>query len=291
MDNTYNSGWTVQDFLNSMAGAFADQPSGQSFDPSMLNQQTIFGYTPQDELTRMGITDPMNNLSAPVPDARDSSGDEGEMFDKLVMAAVGALGGAMIGGAGLAGGVETGGAGAGGETLMPPAIAPASSAGYAASPFVGSEGALGTMYTLTDPAAVAAAGMGGAGFAPTSALTPGGGGPSMPSVPPGASSAASTVAQQIAKALTGGAGAALGGGLQGYMQGATPASQGYVRKSRPPLTQPAFLGDQGQQPLGSAEDSAFNEMVAGRGEDTSTRAKQMAAQLRGRPGVLGFKYG
>lgn len=108
----------------------------------------------------------------------------------------------------------------------------------------------------------------------------------LPTLPPGSG----TVAQQLAKALTGSnLGSAISGGIQGFLQGASPTTQGYVRKARPPLTQPAFLGDQGQQPLGSAEDTAFNQMVSDQGDDISTRARQMAAQLRGRPGIIGFR--
>lgn len=178
----------------------------------------------------------------------------------------------------------------GGGTLMPPAIAPATNAGYTASPFVGSEGAAGTLYDLSNIDQVVNAGMAGAGFAPSAALEAGSGFPSLPSVPPGES----TAAQQLAKALLGDSsttGDAASRGIQGFLQGATPTTQGYVRKARPPLTQPAFLGDQGQQALGSAEDTAFNQMVSDRGDDVSTRARQMASQLRGRPGMFGFRSG
>lgn len=109
--------------------------------------------------------------------------------------------------------------------------------------------------------------------------------PSLPSAPPGTS----TVAQQIAKALTGGASGSGTGGFQGFMQGAQAANPGYVRKSLPFMDQPAFLGDGTQQALGSTEDTAFNKMLSDRGDDISTRAKQMAAQLRGRPGMLAFR--
>ena len=116
---TYNSGWTVQDFLNASGAKSADgrmvwatgEPmSGKTtYDPDVfLNtpNQAYGGQTPLQYLTGLGI-DP-TNMSAAVPDVRDSSGDMGEMFDKAVMALVGAVVGGGIaswaGGAGALGG-------------------------------------------------------------------------------------------------------------------------------------------------------------------------------------------
>lgn len=164
--------------------------------------------------------------------------------------------------------------------------------GAGVDPVVGADAAAGTpMYGAEAP--FMGAGVDPVVGADAASGTPmyefGPGLPTLPSIPSGVTSAA----QQLAKALTGGSniGGALSSGIQGFMQGATPTTQGYVRKARPPLTQPAFLGDQGQQALGSAEDSAFNQMVSDRGDDVSTRARQMASQLRGRPGMFGFRSG
>lgn len=305
-DWTYNNGWTVQDYLNSIRNIpvsgdqTAEVPQYQSFqsmgitDPQqMLNTPIMGGMTPSQSLAQFGVTDPMNQLGMRIPDAMQGSlipsgNDLGGMMLALAPLAM------MVGGAAGVGGLSNAGMGAGGA-------AGASLAEEAAMLGVGPEvmGTQGlTAGTAFMPLAEEAAalgvgpevfgtqgleGMGGT----FGGLTSGGGFslPDMPSLPSGTGS----VAQQIAKALTGGSAAATrsGGALIG--QSAIAPQAGYVRKPRAPLTQPAFLGEQGQQPLGAAEDEMFNQAVASHGDDVSTRSRQMAAQLRGRPGWFAWK--
>lgn len=113
MATTYNSGWTGQSILD------AFNPSGvltneqilampHPWDPS----KTVREYY-QDSL---GI-DLATNLNAPVPDVRDSSGDAGELYDKIVMGALATGGGALVAsgaGLGAAGATEGAAAGSGG---------------------------------------------------------------------------------------------------------------------------------------------------------------------------------
>lgn len=195
-------------------------------------------------------------------------------------AAAGAEGAAGLGGLETGAGYDFGLTGMeGAETLMPPAQLP-STAGYEAMPFESASGAPATQYNLVNPEAAAA----GMGLPP---MPSGGGG--LPSMPPGAS----TLANQLAKALAGSGGTGAGSGAGGALfgQGGTPGGQSYMRKARAPMTQPAFLGEQGQQPLGAMEDAMFNEASGERRDDVSNRARQMAAQIRGRPGFFGFRSG
>lgn len=96
-------------------------------------------------------------------------------------------------------------------------------------------------------------------------------------------------AAQLAKGLTADTNQFpnLFGGGQGFGgQGGSSGGSSFMRKSRAPLQQPAFLGSGEQQYLGSAEDTAFNQASGGRREDVQNRAKQMASQLRGRPATF-----
>lgn len=212
--------------------------------------------------------------------------DAGPLIMAGLMAGVGGLSGGFgmsdlmggMGGADTGAGYDFGMTGMeGAETLMPPAQLP-STAGYEAMPFESASGAPATQYNLVNPEAAAA----GMGLPPM----PSGG---LPSMPPGAS----TLANQLAKALAGSGGTGAGSGAGGALfgQGGTPGGQSYMRKARAPMTQPAFLGEQGQQPLGAMEDAMFNEASGERRDDVSNRARQMAAQIRGRPGFFGFRSG
>lgn len=187
--------------------------------------------------------------------------------------------------------------------------------GSLASPLGYSPVTEGTMGTIFDPAAIntinatetpmgtgafdqygslgtpAVAGVGGEGYIPvdtqaymdatgsslSSALT---GVPSSSGLPPGVTEAAKTLAKSLLSGSQQGATSPFSGA---FGQGGTAGGSSFMRKARAPLTQPAWLGGGEQQWLGSAEDQAFDEARAGHGEEVSNRARQMAAQLRGRP--------
>ena len=272
---------TVQEFLNSI-GSLPYQNAGSSDVPQymplssvgdtqqMLGTPLDFygGLTPQQHLTQFGVTDPMNQLDYVLPEPREGSlmpaGDDLMGF-MLALAPV----------AGMLSSWAPGMAGAGEGAFMGAGVDPVVAADAAAgTPMFGEAPFMGAG---VDPVTAADAAQGTSMFETSSGL---------PSLPPGAGSAA----QSLVKALTGGnAGNVLSSGVQGFMQGATPGGQSYMRKARAPLSQPAFLGSGEQQALGSTEDMAFNQALGERREDVSNRSRQMAAQIRGRPGLFAWK--
>lgn len=227
MTYTYNSGWTVRDFLNAGAGVYAytDNPNDLITYANIPNE-AYGGMTPAQYLTNtLGIQDPLNHLDSPVPDTRDSSGDAGELFDNLVMAAVGAgVGGGIASWAGGLGagagagdaawGVNAAGSVGAADTIPelglianPETAASAIAGGIPESMLAGGPGALtlgsggpfydafGTQYATAEEAAAAEAKMIGestvANSAAGSGLTPEGfptsGYPSVPGAPSGSS--------------------------------------------------------------------------------------------------------
>lgn len=276
MENyTYDNGWNVQDWITST------EPLRQGQDlNTWLNTPSDFynGVKPIDimgQITGGQVTDPMSSLGTSLPDPRNSSGDEGEMFDKLVMAAVAAAGGAAVGavsGAGAAGG---GLEGAGGAFDMGGSAGVFDSFG---NPLYGFDPNSAGAFDLYGSQAIPGDPSGGTVFDYSSP---------MPDI---SGSMIKSAGQTLAKALTGGSGTGTGTGGGTLMgQSAISPQAGYVRKARKPISQPAFLGEQGQQALGSAEDEMFNQASASRGDDVSNRSRQMAAQLRGRPGWMAWK--
>lgn len=286
------------------SGIPAYQQGFLSQDPSYANYWSMYGPFPvngsdADKMTWMQKAAIGGGQEASSQQAAKENSAFTTENAGFLLAALPAL--AMVGGAGLAGSGDIGGVGdlAGGLSSadvaggMVPEFGTnaaydaamgtgASGFGYGSpESLVGTEGAESILGNIPAPTSIEEeiARLGGTPDALPIAPTEG-----LPSLPPGTKS----VVDQLVKALTGDSTGSKSG-MSAFGQGAIPASAGYVRKSRPLIEQPAFLGDQGQQPLGSAEDTAFNEAVAGRGEDISTRAKQMAAQLRGRPGFFGIK--
>ena len=272
---------TVQEFLNALGG-LPYQNVGSSSDVPQYNQLSSVGdtqqmlgtptdfyggLTPQQLLAQFGVTDPMNQLDYVLPEPKEGSlmpsGDDALGFLLAAAPVIGMLSGFTPS---LAGAESFMGAG------VDPVVAADAAAGTpmfgaAEAPFMGAG---------VDPVTAADAAQG------TSMFETSGG---LPSLPPGASSAA----KLLSRAITGGgsAGGAGGGSLMG--QSAIAPQQGYIRKARPGIQQPAFLGSPEQQPLGTMEDTAFNEVLGERRDDVSTRSRQMAAQMRGRPGWFAWK--
>ena len=137
------------------------------------------------------------------------------------------------------------------------------------------QGVGGAGYIPADTAAY----MGATGSSLSSALT------GLPSsgLPPGVTDAAKAAARALTSSKN--SFPNIGSGST-FMQSGSPGGSSFMRKSRAPLTQPAFLGGAEQQWLGSAEDEAFNQARGESREEISNRAKQMAAQLRGRPAIF-----
>lgn len=106
MAYSYDNNWIVQNYLDSLRGMWFGDRHGSTMTPEeLLSAQQMGGGTGYEGLARLGITDPLSNLNAPLPDPMAGSLiPEGNDLGGVMLALAPLA--AMVGGAAGVGGLS-----------------------------------------------------------------------------------------------------------------------------------------------------------------------------------------